>query len=194
MCEEYESLHERSGRPDMVMGQSIVLSAIKTEVSLDCDDPAYRCSGVETHRSVEERGRCPGTEELRKTTCPKKHRAAGGRGENRRCRRRSDGRDLPGSPQHEAHRAARVAHEGHGVGDVLHAVPTKRARHRERNARGRQSIQRAGDKQIKRAGSPCIWFFNAMLETFGKTLTNNIKNGRSSLQDQGTQRQQRRSE
>ena len=42
MCEEYESLHDRSGRPDMVMGQSIVLSAIKTEVSLDCDDPAYQ--------------------------------------------------------------------------------------------------------------------------------------------------------
>ena len=39
MCEEYETLHERTGRPDMVMGQSIVLSAIKTEVSLDCDDP-----------------------------------------------------------------------------------------------------------------------------------------------------------
>ena len=39
MCEEYESLHDGSGRPDMVMGQSIVLSAIKTEVSLDCDDP-----------------------------------------------------------------------------------------------------------------------------------------------------------
>ena len=39
MCEEYESLHDRSGRPDMVMGQSIVLSAIKTEVPLDCDDP-----------------------------------------------------------------------------------------------------------------------------------------------------------
>ena len=29
MCEEYESLHERTGRP-VVMGQSIVLSAIKT--------------------------------------------------------------------------------------------------------------------------------------------------------------------
>ena len=39
MIEEYESLHDRSGRPDMVMGQSIVLSAIKTEVPLDCDDP-----------------------------------------------------------------------------------------------------------------------------------------------------------
>ena len=39
MCEEYESLHDRSGRPDMVMGQSSVLSKIKTEVPLDCDDP-----------------------------------------------------------------------------------------------------------------------------------------------------------
>ena len=40
MCEEYETLHDRSGRPDDVMGQSIVLSAIKTEVSLESDDPA----------------------------------------------------------------------------------------------------------------------------------------------------------
>ena len=39
MCEEYESLHDRSGRP-VVMGQSIVLSAIKTEVPLENDDPA----------------------------------------------------------------------------------------------------------------------------------------------------------
>ena len=42
MCEEYESLHDRSGRPDVVMGQSIVLSAIKTEVPLENDDPAYQ--------------------------------------------------------------------------------------------------------------------------------------------------------
>ena len=35
MCEEFESFHDRSERPDMVMGQSIVLSAIKKEVSLD---------------------------------------------------------------------------------------------------------------------------------------------------------------
>ena len=35
MCEEYESLHDRSGRPDTVMGQSIVLSEIKTEIPLD---------------------------------------------------------------------------------------------------------------------------------------------------------------
>ena len=32
MCREYESFHDRSGRPDKVMGQSIVLSEIKTEV------------------------------------------------------------------------------------------------------------------------------------------------------------------
>ena len=42
ICEEYESLHERTGRL-VVMGQSsssLVLSVIKTEVPLDCDDPA----------------------------------------------------------------------------------------------------------------------------------------------------------
>ena len=42
MCEEYETLHERTERP-VVMGQSsssLVLSVIKTEVPLDCDDPA----------------------------------------------------------------------------------------------------------------------------------------------------------
>ena len=42
MCEEYESLHDRSGRPDKVMGQSIVLSEIKTQVLLENDDPAYQ--------------------------------------------------------------------------------------------------------------------------------------------------------
>ena len=42
MCEECESLRDRSGRPDMVMGQSIVLSEIKTEVPLDNDVPAYQ--------------------------------------------------------------------------------------------------------------------------------------------------------
>ena len=42
--EEYESLHERTGRP-VVMGQSsssLVISAIKTEVPLESDDPAYQ--------------------------------------------------------------------------------------------------------------------------------------------------------
>ena len=52
ICEEYESLHERTGRP-VVMGQSsssLVLSVIKTEVPLDCDDPAYQdfyCTNME---------------------------------------------------------------------------------------------------------------------------------------------------
>ena len=51
MCEEYESLHERMGRP-VVMGQSsssLVLSAIKTDVSLDSDDPGnkiFHCSNM----------------------------------------------------------------------------------------------------------------------------------------------------
>ena len=40
MCEECESLHDRSGQLDKVMGQSIVLSEIKTEVPLENDDPA----------------------------------------------------------------------------------------------------------------------------------------------------------
>ena len=40
MCEENESHHDRSGRPDKVMGQSIVPSEIKTEVPLENDDPA----------------------------------------------------------------------------------------------------------------------------------------------------------
>ena len=39
ICEEYESPHERKGRL-VVMGQSIVLSAIKTEVLLESDDPS----------------------------------------------------------------------------------------------------------------------------------------------------------
>ena len=42
MCEECESFHDRSGQPDMVMGQSIVLSEIKTEVPLKNDDPEYQ--------------------------------------------------------------------------------------------------------------------------------------------------------
>ena len=42
MCEECESLHDRSGQLDKVMGQSIVLSEIKTEVPLENDDPEYQ--------------------------------------------------------------------------------------------------------------------------------------------------------
>ena len=41
MCEEYETLHDRTGQP-VVIGQLIVLSAIKTEVPLDCDDLAHK--------------------------------------------------------------------------------------------------------------------------------------------------------
>ena len=44
MCEEYETLHERTGRP-LVVGQStssLVLSVIKTEVPLDCDDQTIK--------------------------------------------------------------------------------------------------------------------------------------------------------
>ena len=36
------SLTDRSGRPDKVMGQSIVLSEIKEEVPLENDDPANK--------------------------------------------------------------------------------------------------------------------------------------------------------
>ena len=42
MCEECESFHDRSGQLDKVMGQSIVLSKIKTEVPLENDDPVYQ--------------------------------------------------------------------------------------------------------------------------------------------------------
>ena len=48
MCEEYETLHERSGQP-VVVGQSsssLVQSVIKTEVPLDCDDLAHKRSSI----------------------------------------------------------------------------------------------------------------------------------------------------
>ena len=41
MCEECESFPDRSGRFD-VMGHSIALSEIKTEVLLENDDPTYQ--------------------------------------------------------------------------------------------------------------------------------------------------------
>ena len=40
MCEECEFLHVRSGQPDVVMGQSIVLSEIKADVPLENDEPS----------------------------------------------------------------------------------------------------------------------------------------------------------
>ena len=39
MCEEFESHQDRSGQPDVLMGQSIVLSEIRAEVPLENDDP-----------------------------------------------------------------------------------------------------------------------------------------------------------
>ena len=42
ICEEYESLHDRSGQPDVLMGQSIVLSEIKAEVPLEKDIPSHQ--------------------------------------------------------------------------------------------------------------------------------------------------------
>ena len=41
MCEECESLHDRSGQLDVVMGQSIVLSEIKAEVPLEKNIPSH---------------------------------------------------------------------------------------------------------------------------------------------------------
>ena len=44
ICEQYESLHEKTGRP-VVMGQSsssLMLSVIKTEILLDCDNHAHK--------------------------------------------------------------------------------------------------------------------------------------------------------
>ena len=40
-CEEFEAHQDRSGAPDVLMGQSIVLSEIKTEVPLQNDDPSH---------------------------------------------------------------------------------------------------------------------------------------------------------
>ena len=37
MCEEFESLQDRSGQPDVFMGQSIYLTEIKAEVLLEND-------------------------------------------------------------------------------------------------------------------------------------------------------------
>ena len=42
MCEEFESHQDRSGQPAVLMGQSIVLSDIKTEVLLENDIPSHQ--------------------------------------------------------------------------------------------------------------------------------------------------------
>ena len=41
ICEEFEAYQDRSGEPDVLMGQSVVLSEIKTEVPLQNDDPSH---------------------------------------------------------------------------------------------------------------------------------------------------------
>ena len=41
ICEEFEAHQDRSGEPDVLMGQSIVLSEIKTEVPLQNEDPSH---------------------------------------------------------------------------------------------------------------------------------------------------------
>ena len=42
MCEEFESLQDRLGQPDVLMGQSIVLSEIKAEVPFENDIPSHQ--------------------------------------------------------------------------------------------------------------------------------------------------------
>ena len=41
MSEEFESHQDRSGQPHVLMGQSIVLGEMKTEVPLQNDDPSH---------------------------------------------------------------------------------------------------------------------------------------------------------
>ena len=53
MCEVYETVPDRSGRLDVVMGQSIVLSAINTEVLLENDDPAYQTFLLQQYEPIE---------------------------------------------------------------------------------------------------------------------------------------------
>ena len=42
MCEEFETHQDRSGQLDVLMGQSIVLSEIKAEISLEIDIPSHQ--------------------------------------------------------------------------------------------------------------------------------------------------------
>ena len=42
MCEEFEFHQDRSGQPDVLMGQSIVLSEIKAEIPLQNDIPSHQ--------------------------------------------------------------------------------------------------------------------------------------------------------
>ena len=42
MCEEFEDHQDRSGQPDVLMGQSIVLNEIKAEAPLENDIPSQQ--------------------------------------------------------------------------------------------------------------------------------------------------------
>ena len=55
MCEEFESLHDGSGRLDKVMGQLVVLSEIKAEFKLDNDDPECQNFLLQQHEERIER-------------------------------------------------------------------------------------------------------------------------------------------
>ena len=41
ICEEFEAHQDRSGEPDVLMGQSIILSEIKAEIPLQNEDPSH---------------------------------------------------------------------------------------------------------------------------------------------------------
>ena len=41
ICEEFEDHQDRSGEPDVLMGQSIVLGEIKAEIPLQNEIPSY---------------------------------------------------------------------------------------------------------------------------------------------------------
>ena len=41
ICEEFEAHQDRSGEPDVLMGQSIVLGEIKAEVPLQNENPSH---------------------------------------------------------------------------------------------------------------------------------------------------------
>ena len=41
ICEEFEAHQDRSGEPDVLMGQSIVLSEIKAEILLQNENPSH---------------------------------------------------------------------------------------------------------------------------------------------------------
>ena len=53
MCEECETLHDRSGQPDVLMGQSIVLGEIKAEVLLENEIPSHHKVLLQQYERIE---------------------------------------------------------------------------------------------------------------------------------------------